>query len=360
MRPGKCGSVFGNAYHGRRVLLTGHTGFKGSWLALWLRKLGAEVTGLALPPEGEPNHWDLLKLGMPDHRQDMRDADAVRRVVAGAKPEIVFHLAAQSLVRRSYGKPLDTWSSNVMGTANLLDACRDVTGLGCIVVVTSDKCYENKESAQGYRESDRLGGHDPYSASKAATELVASSYRDAFFAQGPLLATARAGNVIGGGDWSQDRLIPDIARAHEAGQPLEVRFPKAVRPWQHVLESLHGYLLLGEQLWNGKREFARPWNFGPAPQDMVTVESILQYFAQAWPGFAWHSSAAQQPHETGMLTLDSTQAQDGLGWHSVWQLEEALQATAGWYDAYYRNRQVESERQLARFMEDAQKRQRAA
>ena len=348
MLPGRSGSVFADTYKGRRVLLTGHTGFKGSWLALWLKQLGAEVTGISLPAETSPSHWDLLSLDMRGHYQDIRDAEALARIVKQARPEIVFHLAAQPLVRRSYHAPLATWSTNVMGTANLLEACRTVDGVKAVVVVTSDKCYENKESLQGYTESDRLGGYDPYSASKAAAELVVSSYRDAFFqsASAPLVATARAGNVIGGGDWSEDRLIPDIVRAYHAKTSLAVRNPRAVRPWQHVLESLYGYLLLGGKLLQGRRECTRGWNFGPAQADAQPVEALLSAFKGCWPDFTWHVSPEPLLHETQALTLDSTQAHSLLGWTPVWSLEQAIAATAGWYAAYMKDNCIESQSQL--------------
>ena len=223
---------FSDVYRGKRILLTGHTGFKGSWLALWLTELGADVTGVSLPPETQPNHWDLLDLKNEDHRADIRDFEVLSKIVAETKPEIVFHLAAQPLVRRSYRDPLETWSTNIMGTANILEACRHTSSVQAIVVITTDKCYENNEWPWGYREIDRLGGHDPYSASKAGAELVAASYRSAFFntEKSPLLATARAGNVIGGGDWSEDRLIPDLVRATTNKQSMEIRSPNATRP----------------------------------------------------------------------------------------------------------------------------------
>jgi CDP-glucose 4,6-dehydratase len=348
-------SLFGGRYAGRRVLLTGHTGFKGSWLALWLAQLGAEVTGVALPPEGRPNHWELLGLDVPSHLLDLRDARAIAQVTAAARPEIVFHLAAQPLVRRSYADPLETWSTNVMGTANLLQACRQVEGLRAIVVVTSDKCYENRETDVPYAESDRLGGHDPYSASKAATELVAASYRQAFFGESPLLATARAGNVIGGGDWSVDRLIPDLVRALASREPLVIRSPRATRPWQHVLDSLAGYLRLGQQLLEGERGCAQAWNFGPATGANCAVADILSRMAQLWPQLRWEAAAGSQPHEARLLALDSTQAREHLGWRSVWDLDTTLQATAEWYRTFLADGRPLSRQQLARYLADAER-----
>ena len=347
--------LFGDRYRGRRVLLTGHTGFKGSWLALWLRELGADVVGVALAPDTSPSHWDLLGLDVADHRLDIRDDRAVAGIVADTRPEVVFHLAAQPLVRRSYREPLTTWSTNVMGTANLLDACRRTASVRAIVVVTSDKCYENQEWPRGYVESDRLGGHDPYSASKAAAELVAGSYRSAFFhaPDAPLLASARAGNVIGGGDWAEDRLIPDLVRAIGANAKLEIRSPQSTRPWQHVLESLSGYLLLGQKLLEGRREFAEGWNFGPGPEANCTVAEVLARLGAHWPKLAWRTTGAPQPHEAGLLYLDSAKARAQLAWTPVWTLDDALTATADWYQAYLADGRVESRAQLASFIAKA-------
>ncbi|HEX5000789.1 MAG TPA: CDP-glucose 4,6-dehydratase, partial [Terriglobia bacterium] len=289
---------FNDVYRGRRVFLTGHTGFKGSWLAAWLSRLGAEVTGYGLAPHTTPSHWDLLRLPARDIRGDVRDADALRQAVRTSRPEIVFHLAAQPLVRRSYGYPLETWSANVMGTANLLDACRDVDGLRAIVVITTDKVYTNREWTWGYRETDTLGGHDPYSASKAACEIVVSSYRSSFFSADdqPLIATARAGNLIGGGDWSEDRLIPDVVRALGAGRPVEIRSPEATRCWLHVLDCLAGYLMLGQHLYSGRRDVADAWNFGSSADDNQTVDGVLNMLRSGWPDLQWYSPNENRPH----------------------------------------------------------------
>ena len=345
-------TLFGGCFQGRRVLVTGHTGFKGSWLCLWLQDLGARVSGMALPPETSPNHWDLLTLDMPSHRVDIRDGDELKRVIAAEQPEMIFHLAAQPLVRRSYGDPLTTWSTNVMGTANLLDACRGADDLRAVIVVTTDKCYQNQEWVWGYRETDPLGGHDPYSASKAASELVTASYRDSFFRKSgaPLLATARAGNVIGGGDWSEDRLIPDLVRAQAGGGPLEIRSPRATRPWQHVLESLSGYLLLGQRLLERTPDFAESWNFGPEPEGNRTVEEVLTRLRGYWPDLIWQPAAQEQPHEAKLLYLDSSKARQKLGWHSVWQLESALAATADWYRQFHETGRIVSRTQLADYV----------
>lgn len=348
--------MFGDCYRGCRVLLTGHTGFKGSWLALWLSELGAKVVGVAMAPNTAPSHWELLGLESADHRIDIRDAQSLLDVVAEAQPEIVFHLAAQPLVRRSYRDPLETWSTNVMGTASLLDACRKTESIRAIVVVTSDKCYENREWDWGYRETDRLGGHDPYSASKAATELLCASYRSAFFhrAEGPLLATARAGNVIGGGDWSEDRLIPDLVRSIMTGVALEIRSPNATRPWQHVLETLSGYLLLGQRLLAGRNEFAVSWNFGPDVESKRSVADVLAHMGVLWPELAWYVTNQPQPHEANLLYLDSAKARARLGWRPVWAVEEALSATADWYRAYLSTGRVETRLQLSAFIAAAE------
>lgn len=347
--------MFGGVYSGKRVLITGHTGFKGSWLALWLKELGATVTGLALEPEAAPSHWEALGLGIDSHIVDIRDCPAVQRVFDAAQPEIVFHLAAQSLVRRSYRNPLDTWSANVMGTACLLEACRNTPAVRAVVVVTTDKVYDNQEWPWGYRENDRLGGHDPYSASKAASELVADSYRKSFFsaASTPLLATARAGNVIGGGDWSEDRLIPDLVRAVNRSVNLEIRSPNATRPWQHVLDCLSGYLQLGQGLLQGNPDLATAWNFGPAASDNRTVAQILAMLTEHWPEVRWSLAANADLHEASQLYLDSAKAKQVLRWRPVWGLEGAVAATAAWYRAYAVG-QIESRQQLADYFRAAQ------
>ena len=341
-------NLFGDTYRGKRVLVTGHTGFKGSWLALWLHELGADVIGLALAPWTTPNHWDRLQLPVDDHRVDIRDYLAVQRVFQDSQPDMVFHLAAQPLVRRSYRDPLETWSTNVMGTANVLEACSKQASVRAIVAVTTDKCYENREWPWGYREIDPLGGHDPYSASKAGAELVAASYRSAFFAeQGTsLLATARAGNVIGGGDWSEDRLVPDLIRALEKGNSLEIRSPKATRPWQHVLESLSGYLLLGQHLLAGDPEFADAWNFGPEPEGNRTVCDVLERLSQNWGDLRWHITSQPQPHEAVLLYLDSAKVRGRLGWEPVWNLETTLEQTVKWYRSWMESGEVISHAQL--------------
>ncbi len=344
--------LFADIYHGKRVLITGHTGFKGSWLALWLNELGADVTGIALPPETQPNHWDLLGLAANEHCLDIRDAESVKRVFLATMPDIVFHLAAQPLVRRSYREPLETWSTNVMGTANVLEACRQTPSVCAIVAITTDKCYENREWPWGYRENERLGGHDPYSASKAGSELVASSYRSGFFnaENAPLLATARAGNVIGGGDWSEDRLIPDLVRAVAQGRSLEIRSPLATRPWQHVLESLSGYLLLGQRLLQGDKTYAEAWNFGPEPEGNRTVSDVLGKLNAHWPSLRWHVTDKPHPHEATLLYLDSAKARGKLHWQPVWNFDAALIKSADWYRAWLEAGNVVSRQQLADYI----------
>ncbi len=347
--------MFGDVYRGRRVLITGHTGFKGSWLALWLQRLGAKVHGFALAPETVPNHWDLLGLQIADRRGDIRDASEVRQAIADADPEFVFHLAAQPLVRRSYRDPLETWSTNVMGTANLLEACRARDALRAVVVVTSDKCYANDGRDGSYAEDDRLGGHDPYSASKAAAEIATAGFRDAFFAsgRGTLIASGRAGNVIGGGDWAMDRLVPDAARAVAMKSELAVRYPDSVRPWQHVLDSLSGYLLLGARLADARREFAGAWNFGPDAGGDASVAGVLSRLQAHWPDLRWKTEQAPAPHEARLLRLDNGRARTLLRWQSVWALEEAVAETAHWYRRFLEKGEVSSAAQLSEFEERA-------
>ena len=350
--------MFNRAYEGRRVLVTGHTGFKGSWLVLWLQMLGARVAAISLPPETSPNHWDLLGLDVESCHVDIRDEERLRQKVVELRPEMVFHLAAQPLVRRSYRKPLETWATNVMGTANLIDACRQVEALAAMVVVTTDKCYENKEWVWGYREIDPLGGHDPYSASKAGSELVTASYRRSFFdlPSSPLLASARAGNVIGGGDWSEDRLIPDLVRSLGTAEGLEIRSPRATRPWQHVLECLSGYLVLGQQLLEGNRSCATAWNFGPDRDGNQPVEDVLKTLKTTWPAVEWTCSDRPQPHEAQLLHLDSGRAREVLSWKPVWSFKEGIDATAQWYRAFLDHGEVSSPGQLHRYVQAAKDR----
>jgi CDP-glucose 4,6-dehydratase len=330
----------------RRVLLTGHTGFKGAWLSLWLQSLGASVTGISLAEmPSEPSLYELARVGEGMAASvvcDIRDAPALSSELVRARPEVVIHMAAQPLVRRSFVSPRQTYETNVMGTVNLLEAVRQCADIRAVVVVTTDKCYENRGTGGGYREGEQLGGHDPYSSSKAAAELVTSAYRRSFLSavDGPRVATARAGNVIGGGDWGEDRLIPDVVRAVRRGEPLRLRNPSAVRPWQHVLCPLSGYLLLAEALCESQA-FARPWNFGPEESDAHTVEWVVRRASDMWPGgVRWEVDGSEHPHEAAVLELDSTQARELLGWAPSLGLEEGLRATIEWYVAWQEGRNV--------------------
>lgn len=329
--------VSSNFWQGRKVLVTGHTGFKGSWLCLLLDALGAEVHGFSLAPPTQPNLFELARIGTllaSDTRADIRDATAVQACLQRVAPQTVFHLAAQSLVRYGYEAPLETYAVNVMGTANVLNAVRSCANVQSVVIVTTDKCYENHESVQPYRETDRLGGHDPYSNSKACAELVTQSFRDSFFANSdsPRIASVRAGNVIGGGDWASDRLIPDCVRAWSQNAPVILRYPAAVRPWQHVLEPLSGYVMLAEslELENGA-DFSSAWNFGPALEDASSVGEVASAVCQQLQTPLQMPNEIPAHHEAGMLRLDSMRAQIQLGWQPRWHLERALLETVAWY-----------------------------
>jgi CDP-glucose 4,6-dehydratase len=336
-------NLFGGIYAGRRVLVTGHTGFKGSWLCLWLSALGARVTGLALAPETSPAHWFLLGLNnVRDLRVDLRNGQAVRQALEEVQPEIIFHLAAQPLVRRSYREPLTTFDTNVLGLVHLLEAIRSIPSVRTVVNVTTDKVYLEQSVDAGYAEDHPLGGHDPYSTSKACAELVTECYRKSFFHdQGPRVATARAGNVIGGGDWSEDRLVPDLVRAASTGNVLRIRNPDAIRPWQHVLEPLSGYLRLGQGLLGGDL-VEGPWNFGPAADATLPVRALVAQMQGQWPGLRSEYHPGPHPHEAKTLRLDCSKAAQALAWQAVWNADDTLRHTAAWYRAYYEHGHIRS------------------
>jgi len=328
--------TIGQAFHGRRVLLTGHTGFKGGWLAIWLDMLGAEVIGVALDPEHTGGVYRASGIGgrITDLRQDIRDAEALAALFAEHRPEVVLHLAAHAIVRESYGAPADTFNVNVMGTVNVLEAIRCTPSVKAAVLATTDKCYENTGKTTGYTETDPLGGHDPYSASKAAAEIAIASWQRSFFNRpgAPGIASARAGNVIGGGDRAAERIVPDLIRALEAGRPLRVRNPDAVRPWQHVLEPLHGYLMLTAALLRAPGSYAGAWNFGPAAGQFHTVRQLVEALhAHLGRGMWENAGEPDAPHEAALLTLDSTKAVQQLGWRPTLNFEETMRFTAGQY-----------------------------
>jgi CDP-glucose 4,6-dehydratase len=332
------GEVNSSFWRGKRVLLTGHTGFKGGWLSLWLQQLGAEVQGLALAPPLEANLFCAARVGagMASAIGDIRDLAFVSATMAAFRPEIVIHMAAQPLVRLSYAQPVETYSTNVMGTVHVLEAVRRTPGIRAVVNVTTDKCYENKEWVWGYREGEAMGGHDPYSSSKGCAELVCAAYRRSFFQErGPALATARAGNVIGGGDWATDRLVPDILRAFEKDEPAVIRNPNSTRPWQHVLEPLSGYLVLAQRLYDEGAAFAEGWNLGPCDEDARPVQWIVERLAQQWGGGAcWSFDTGQHPHEAHHLKLDISKARARLGWQPRWRLGETLEHIVTWHRAW--------------------------
>lgn len=338
-------NLYNGAYRDTKVLITGITGFKGSWMAFWLSQMGARVSGYSLAPPTEPNHFDLLDLDIPITTGDIRDAGSLEKALGEYRPEIVFHMAAQALVRRSYRDPVETFSTNVMGTLNVFEACRKTDSVRVIVNITSDKCYENREWVWGYREIDPMGGYDPYSASKGCSELLTGSYRNSFLnvadygtKHSILLASCRAGNVIGGGDWAEDRLIPDIVKAAATDAEVYIRSPRAIRPWQHVLEPLSGYLLLGQRLLEGKVEFAGAWNFGPGDEGNVEVRSVVETARKSWERIRYRLNADDGGlHEAGLLKLDCSRARTLLGWEPVWDTETAVAKTVVWYRDYYEN-----------------------
>ncbi|MCP4179761.1 MAG: CDP-glucose 4,6-dehydratase [bacterium] len=348
--------LFGSIYLNRKVLITGHTGFKGSWLSLWLTQMGADLCGYSLEPPTSPNHFDLLNLDMRSEIGDIRDKEKLNNVFKSFKPEIVFHLAAQPLVRLSYKEPIETLETNIIGTANVFEACKQCDSVKTIINITSDKCYENKEWIWGYKENDPMGGYDPYSVSKGCSELITSCYRNSYFnlneygkSHNILLASCRAGNVIGGGDWAEDRLIPDIMKAVSEGKTVEIRNPNATRPWQHVLEPLNGYLSVGQKLLEGKKEFAEAWNFGPDASNTLTVGEVVNKIKDNWPDIKYNLGTETGPHEAGLLKLDSSKALIKLKWKPKWDAGTTFEKTTLWYNNFYNNKIINSHNDLNDF-----------
>jgi CDP-glucose 4,6-dehydratase len=356
MKPAQVDSGF---WKGKKVFLTGHTGFKGGWLSLWLASMGAKVTGYALAPNTMPNLFEVLAIDSlieKSHIADIRDLSSLQKAMSSANPDVVIHMAAQPLVRYSYANPVETYATNVMGTVHILESTRSIDSIRATVVVTTDKCYENKEWVWGYRENEPMGGYDPYSNSKGCAELVTSAYRQSYFSKSDStnsIASARAGNVIGGGDWSEDRLIPDAIKAFEANQPLMIRNPLATRPWQHVLEPLSGYLILAQALYEKGSDFASGWNFGPSDKDNRSVQEVIELLISGWGESAgWVKEGSEQPHEANLLKLDCSKARAQLGWLPKWNLETATQKIVEWQKAYQakKNMQEVSLAQINQYM----------
>lgn len=354
--------LFEGAYFGKRVLVTGHTGFKGSWLIHWLYLMGADVYGYSLSPHTEPNHF-MWAPPIQSVFGDIRDPENIEKTFERAQPEIVFHLAAQALVRESYSNPVDTFSSNVMGTLHVLEACRKTASVKAIVVISSDKCYDNKEWVWGYRETEAMGGYDPYSASKGCTELLVSSYRNSYFnihdygiKHSVLLSSARAGNVIGGGDWATDRLIPDMVKAASIQNSVFIRNRLATRPWQHVLEPLSGYLTLGWQLLKGTKEYADGWNFGPSHESNLTVDEIVTLAINEWNAIrVEYSQNKADAHEANLLMLDCSKANKILKWNAIWDIHKTIHQTISWYMHFYTNHSIQTQHDIEQFISDARK-----
>jgi CDP-glucose 4,6-dehydratase len=348
---------FKNIYSNKTVLLTGHTGFKGSWLAFWLHQLGAKVIGYSLEANTKPNHIEALQLPIVSIIGDVRDGQKLKNICKEYQPDIVFHLAAQPLVRESYAEPVLTFETNVLGIVQLYEAIRSTPSVKVVVNITTDKVYHNNEWIWGYRENDKLGGHDPYSTSKACVELVHESYKKSYFKQaGILSATARAGNVIGGGDWSKDRLIPDIIKATIQKEQVAIRNPTSTRPWQHVLEPLAAYLLLGQHLLEGKSIADDSWNIGPEPEGNISVARLLGLMQKYWEQVSWLDTSTQEKlHEANLLQLDCTKAKTLLQWKPIWTLEETVKVTTNWYKVYYENKSLNTHKDLEQYIADAKK-----
>ena len=347
-----------NSYKGKKVLITGHTGFKGSWLTYWLKEIGAEVFGYSLKPKTIPNHFDLLISDLKSSFNNICDLKRLKKFVNETNPEIIFHLAAQPLVRQSYIDPIETYQTNVIGTANLLESIKNNQFVKAVIVITTDKCYKNLNQSQGYKESDVLGGYDPYSSSKACVELLVSSFRDSFFnpkeygnKHQVLVATARAGNVIGGGDWSEDRLIPDLVKNAISNKITKIRYPNATRPWQHVLDPLMGYLMLGEKLLKGETQFAQAWNFGPKEFDILTVKELALKSQKLWNKIEFEvQNNHNELHEATFLSLNIDKATTLLGWKPKWNSSEAIKKTIEWYEKFYNSNLILTDKQLKEFI----------
>ncbi len=347
--------MFSDIYRGKRVLVTGHTGFKGAWLTLWLEHLGAKVFGISLPDGATRSHLSELYLNVESQFLDIRDEQRLTKAIKNIQPDVIFHLAAFATVVDSYSQPLDVFSTNIIGSANVLEACRSVDQIQAIVMVTTDKCYENKNWLWGYREDDRLGGIDPYSASKASAELVINSYRKSFFKSDchPLIATARAGNVIGGGDWTKGRLVPDLINAIKSNQPIQLRSATATRPWQHVLDCLCGYLLLGKKLLERETSAATAWNFGPGSTSNVPVLKVLKKFERHFQTLRYQRNTESELREAELLYLDSAKANALLGWMPVWDLDRSIDETAAWYKEWLVKGTAITKTQLLQYVEEA-------
>lgn len=354
--------LFGGIYQGKKVLITGHTGFKGSWLAFWLHQLGANVIGYSLPPPTKLNHVGLLTLDIVSVNGDIRDLNKLNETFAVYKPDIVFHLAAQALVLASYEDPIETYETNIIGTLKVFEACRKY-GVKAIVNITSDKAYENKEWVWGYRENDPMGGYDPYSSSKGCADLLANSYRNSYFnlqeykkSHNTLMASCRAGNVIGGGDWAKDRLMTDIMLSVSQGKKVSIRNPNATRPWQHVLEPLSGYLAIGQKLLAEKVEFGEAWNFGPSDEQSITVEEVINHVKKHWDSIDYEITRdPTQVHEANLLKLDCSKAHIRLKWKEVWDSETTFEKTVLWYKAFYDNDNIGTMDDLKQYVRDAKK-----
>ncbi len=353
-------SLFSGIYKDKTVLVTGHTGFKGSWLCFWLKQMGAKVVGYSLEAPTTPNHFELLNLDITSIKGNIKDLEHLNTVFQTYKPDIVFHLAAQALVKYSYENPIETYETNVMGTLKVFEASR-INNVKAIVNITSDKAYENKEWIWGYRENDPMGGYDPYSSSKGCADILATSYRNSFFnikdykkTHNTLIATCRAGNVIGGGDWAKDRLITDIMISVSQGKKVSIRNPKATRPWEHVLEPLSGYLHIGQKLLEEKVEFAEAWNFGPSDEGSITVEKVVKNVKKHWDKIDYEiNQAPNQLHEANLLKLDCTKANTILKWKDVWDSETTFEKTVKWYKAYYENNKVLTSEDLENYIKEA-------